>query len=345
MKRSMAAYRAQFPQQPIQTLYIDQGVKSRSQPEAWNGLGCKVECFDPLDGIVVPEEARRGFPAGAFAGALGLVQSRARRNRLPIDFTDPKVPVPPNQRLKYLLVAGAAVILLALFVGGFMLYSVQTSALDSERSRLEKAIQDTKQKQLLQVRRNKEQEKKSSETMEQEKALELGGRWDKVQGVILDDLYDLKVKVPDRNHFRFSRLDWTLEITPEQLRDAMGKPGKPSQPLSSLKTQPIGQITFVAVADSPDTLREFRRQLEAGKLWWRIDAWHEEANPDVSETIFKHQVRALLKVYRREPNERQQLLGIDIMIGEEHAARGAVQEASCPPPAWFHRPLLARRDA
>ena len=88
LRRNLAVYNGQNPQQPVEALYVVEAAG----PGGWSGrvaagLTFPVQAFDPLAGVEhrTPPEAR-----GHFAGLAGLLQLKTRSAPLPIDFVTPR---------------------------------------------------------------------------------------------------------------------------------------------------------------------------------------------------------------------------------------------------------------
>lgn len=118
VRRNLAVYSGQAPQQSVRALYVaDSGEHAVLRERLQGLLGVPVHPFDPFAAA-----GSADLPAsnrGAFAGAAGLLYAQAGRQPLPINFVQPKGPKPrhdPNQRLLALAAAAAAVLVLALGV-------------------------------------------------------------------------------------------------------------------------------------------------------------------------------------------------------------------------------------
>ena len=89
LRRNLAVYNGQNPQQPVEALYV---AEAAGPAGGWSGrdpagLTIPVQAFDPLAGVEhdTPPEAR-----GHFAALAGLLQLKAQSTPLPIDFAAPR---------------------------------------------------------------------------------------------------------------------------------------------------------------------------------------------------------------------------------------------------------------
>jgi hypothetical protein len=136
VRRNLAVYSGQAPQQPARALYVADGGEHAVLRERLQGvLGVPVHPFDPFAGVTgadLPAASR-----GAFAGAAGLLYAQAARQPLPINFVAPKQPKPPgdpNQRLKNYVAAGVAAAVLAL--AGYCFLDLRTKSKEIENLNL-----------------------------------------------------------------------------------------------------------------------------------------------------------------------------------------------------------------
>src|SRR5262249_42014970 len=115
IRRNLAVFAGQSPQEPVRSLYIADGTKAGQLRERLQDkLAIPVQELEPLKSLTVRPER-----PGRFAGAVGLLHALAERGALPIDFTKPRDPKPaanPQQR-RAVLAAGLVAALLIAGVG------------------------------------------------------------------------------------------------------------------------------------------------------------------------------------------------------------------------------------
>lgn len=115
IRRLQASFSAQYPGLKIR-LALVAGELEGGESEAAEikaVLGCELESFDPLAGIVV-EGAHQADPRGPFVDAVGALILSRRPKRQRIDFMSPKKSVPRPNRARALALALSAAALLAL---------------------------------------------------------------------------------------------------------------------------------------------------------------------------------------------------------------------------------------
>ena len=179
LKRNLAVYAGPTPGQGVQTLYVAEGTGpgGRSGRIA-AGLPISVQSFDPLQGaaVDVPPSAR-----GAFAGAAGVLELKARGLELPVNLLAPREPrttTDPNQR-KFLLLGFLAVVMLA---GGIVygMMEVENRSMELNRLIAEKNKLDNDLKEME----------------EPAKRMNLVDEWQKKSVNCLDELNELTAKFP-----------------------------------------------------------------------------------------------------------------------------------------------------
>ncbi|HKB01022.1 MAG TPA: pilus assembly protein PilM [Gemmataceae bacterium] len=180
LRRNLAVYNGQNPQQPAEALYVAEAAG----PGGWSGrvragLTVPVQAFDPLAGV---EHDTAPDARGHFAGLAGLIQLKALGRALPIDFTAPRQPVAREAAQRKLVAAGAALLAL-LVIGGLGFGYMKVQARQTELTKL--------------VKEKNELEKLSKEMEEDEKRIRLFKEWDETRVSWLDEMYDLTHRFPD----------------------------------------------------------------------------------------------------------------------------------------------------
>jgi len=185
LRRNLAVYNGQNPQQPVEALYVVEAAG----PGGWSGrvaagLTFPVQAFDPLAGVEhrTPPEAR-----GHFAALAGLLQLKSRSAPLPIDFVTPRQPVTRDSANKRIIGSVAAIVAL-LVIGGLGYGYIR--------------VQE-KQKQLTAlVKAKTENEKLLKELEEDQKRVKALKEWDDTRVNWLDEMYDLAARFPDIGKIR-----------------------------------------------------------------------------------------------------------------------------------------------
>lgn len=180
LRRNLAVYNGQTPQQPVEALYVAEAAG----PGGWSGrvragLAVSVQAFDPLAGVEndTPADAR-----GHFAALAGVLQLKAAGGRLPIDFAAPRQPASPQAANRRALAMAASLLALLVIGGlGFGYVRVQQkqarlTSLVREKVELEKALKDL------------EEDKKRVDALRE---------WDDTRVNWLDQAYDLAAMFPD----------------------------------------------------------------------------------------------------------------------------------------------------
>jgi hypothetical protein len=180
LRRNLAVYNGQTPQQPVEALYVAEAAG----PGGWSGrvragLTIPVQSFDPLAGVdhVTPPDAR-----GHFAALAGLIQLKVKGGPLPIDFAAPRQPVSREASRRKLVAAGAA--LLALFVIGGLGFGYMK-------------VQERQKTLTALVKDKNDLDKILKELEEDKKRIALFKEWDDTRVSWLDEMYDLAARFPD----------------------------------------------------------------------------------------------------------------------------------------------------
>ena len=182
VRRSMAVYAGQSPDQPVRALYVAGGSDNAALRERLQNLNSvPAYLLDPFAGS---ERTEPPAPEklGGFAGLVGVLYLRGEKAGLPINLAEPKQPRPPSDpnKRKLVLVAGiAAAVLLGI---GALAYA--------ELNRLDRAVK-------LQVAQNRELDQALSIAEEDDKRIKALETWSDQNVVWLDELYDLTDRFPD----------------------------------------------------------------------------------------------------------------------------------------------------
>jgi Tfp pilus assembly PilM family ATPase len=200
IRRDLAVYEGQSPQQPVRALYVAGGSEQASLRERLRDmLDVPVHAFDPFAGGERSDLPHVG--RGGFAGAIGLLQAE----QLPINFIKPREPKPvkdPNQRR--LVFAGA--LAASLLVAGCIYCYTQLSSLD---------------RQLTQQRNRNDDLDKLLLTMgEEDKKFKALTDWDRKGVVLLDELYDVTDKIGNHQLIRLNRFASTPKDDPKDKKVA-----------------------------------------------------------------------------------------------------------------------------
>ena len=185
LRRNLAVYNGQSPQQPVEAVYVAEA----GGPGGWSGriragLQVPVQAFDPLDGLPndTPPEAR-----GHYAALTGLLVLKAGGGRLPIDFASPREPVVVTSPARRLVAAGVAVLAL-LIVGGLGLGYFKVNQRQAEFARL--------------VKQKVDLDKELKDLEDDDKRMKALNDWDRTRVNWLDELYDQTARFPDVKNAR-----------------------------------------------------------------------------------------------------------------------------------------------
>ena len=180
LRRNLAVYNGQNPQQPVEALYVVEAAG----PGGWSGriaagLAIPVQAFDPLAGVAhsTPPEAR-----GHFATLAGLLQLRAKSAQLPIDFVNPRQPV-SRDAAKRRIVATAVSLLALVIIGGLGFGYIKVQ--ERQKKLTELVSKKTGYEQDLKV------------LAEDDKRIKAFKEWDDSRINWLDEMYDLAARFPD----------------------------------------------------------------------------------------------------------------------------------------------------
>jgi Tfp pilus assembly PilM family ATPase len=238
LRRNLAVYNGQTPQQPVESLYV---VEAAGPASGWSGriqagLSIQVQAFDPLAGV---EHETSPEARGHFAALAGLLQLKTQSKPLPIDFARPRQPVVKGANKRKLMAAGASVLAL-LIIGSLGFGFIK--------------VQQKQTKLTTLVKEKNELEKLRKEMEEDEKRIKALKEWDDTRVNWLDQIYDVAAMVPDNNAMRF-----------EQFR------GEPLPPASkTAKVKNVARI-FMKIQTEPGRYMDnFRSALSSEKKYANI---------------------------------------------------------------------------
>jgi Tfp pilus assembly PilM family ATPase len=237
LRRNLAVYNGQSPQQPVESLYV---VEAAGPASGWSGriqagLSIQVQAFDPLAGV---EHQTAPEARGHFAALAGLLQLKTQSKPLPIDFAHTRQAVDKGVNQRRLIGAGAAVLAL-LIIGGLGLGFMR--------------VQQKQARLVTLVKEKNELEKQRKEMEEDEKRIKALKDWDDTRVNWLDQMYDVAAMVPDHNSMRF-----------EQFR------GEPLTLSKNAKVKNVARM-FLKIQTEPGNIMDaFRAALSSEKRYANI---------------------------------------------------------------------------
>lgn len=237
LRRNLAVYNGQTPQQPVESLYVAEadGPAGNWSGRIRAGLTVPVQSFDPLAGVEhdTPPDAR-----GHFAALVGLLQLKARSHTLPIDFATPRQVVSKQTQTRRLVAAGASVLAL-LIIGGLGFGYMQVEKKQTELTKL--------------VKEKNELEKLKKEMEEEGKRVKNIQEWDETRINWLDEMYDLAARFPDVSGTRL-----------EQFR------AEPLTPQKNAKTKYVARIFLKVQTESGKFMDALQAAITADKRYHNI---------------------------------------------------------------------------
>jgi hypothetical protein len=281
LRRSLAAYAGQFPRSPVATLFVGDPALLAETAGLAAKLRVPVRGYEPAGAASLNGQADE---AADFASALGLVEAVGGRRPLGVDFVHPKQPpaTGPNKKRRMAVIAAAAAVPV---LGVVIAYSVAVASRNAD-------IQELSD-------RKAELQKQINAYADVDKRYEAIGGWADGEMVIADELYDLFAVFPDVPGLRITSVQWAAlpPEPPSQNKLAAPKP-------ASAKTRvAVGMLSFVASADSEDTLAKLRKALEESKEHWVLEPGGFER-----DTPGPKQARVTLKVLHIEPKDYHTVL-------------------------------------
>lgn len=293
VKRNVAAFQTQFPQLPIQEVFVAGADLTPALEKLVESLHKPIRWYDPGAGMQVNLEGS----VSQWLPALGAVQAKQIWPKLPVDFAAPKKDVPkPNRKRFYAIVGGSLAAGLGLLGGAFYLFN------SLEKEAKIKELQD----HISQLNTN------IAGYGNVEERLADIRRWQDHNLVLMDELYDLSAWFPDVPGVRITKAQWsTVSQTPAGVTPRAPQPPRPptvgalgSGPASpalraplgaSAAPKPVAEVSLTIQAESADRLAVLRRQLDMERNW-KIDAWHIPLDND-------KEVTARLKIFARKPSD------------------------------------------
>ncbi len=274
IRRSLALFGAQAPQQRASALYLADG---ETGPVLKQGLeetlGIAVHTFDPFAdhaGVAVPPTGR-----GGFAPALGLLYRFAQSQPLPIDFVRPKQPRPPRDPHRRLYMAGGAVAAAALL-------ALITTCL------LTLAARDRQIEQLYADKSSLDARLVSVE--EDAKRIKAVDDWSKSGVVWLDEFYDLTDLWPDTESIRLTQFS-TEPIT---------RAGKDVH---------VAKMFLKGVTTTdPKPVSSLMDQLEIESSY-RLEPKRVSPNTSLDRRTFRQQFETHVDIEKRPPDKYVRRLG------------------------------------
>jgi hypothetical protein len=265
IRRNLAVFAGQAPQEPVRAVYIADGSKlGQLRDRLQDKLAIPVHPLEPLTGLsVLPDRP------GRFAGSVGLLQAVAARGSLPIDFTrprEPKIAANPQQRRAVL----AAGLIAALLVAGIVFGYTKLAGKDRELQSL--VLQKTQLDQQLALLR------------EDEKRVKAVADWVNTEVVWLDELYDLTDRVPDTNAVHISGI--TAEPLP---------PNPNEKHVARMTIQGVTTYELKAVNTLIDRL--------VGDGYYQVDPKEMGRNTGPDRVRFGQQFTTKVAILPRAPNQ------------------------------------------
>ena len=281
LRRSLAAYAGQFPKAPVRTLYVGDSTLLGQTAGLADKLRLPVRGYEPASAVLLNGHAER---AEEFAGAIGLVEAVGMSRPLAVDFLHPKQPPATGASKKRriaLIAAAAAVPIIAIVVA----YALAVASRNAEIQEL--------------VDRKAELQKQINAYGDVDKRYEAIGGWADSEMIIADELYDFFAVFPDVAGMRITSIGWK-DLPPEPA--SQNKSTAPKT-LPARTKVPIGTLTFIASADSNETLDKLKRALEGARDHWLLEpgAWERD-------TPGPKQARVTLKVLHAEPVDHHSVL-------------------------------------
>jgi Tfp pilus assembly PilM family ATPase len=274
VRRNLAVYAGQAPQQPIRAIYVADSGEHAALRERLHGLlAVPVHPFDPFAGAERPELPGRN--RGAFAGTIGLLHAQASRQPLPVNFVQPKQPRPasdPNKRLLVLLGALAASLLIAALAFFLIQRSLQLKEIDSLTAQ------------------NMELDRQMTPIKDEARQIKAIGDWLDNEVSWLDELYDMTQRFPEIRSTRVADFLGTQQDQPAARKD---------------KDKHIAQLSILCTARDDKIAQQLTARLNDDNRYYRIHPLDQGINRtglDLFED-FRVQYTARVEIAKRPPTE------------------------------------------
>lgn len=273
LRRNLALYANQNPDQPVRALYLAEadtpgGLRERLQ----DSLAIPVHAYEPAIGVIGPDG-----PPGTLAGLAGLLALRGQRDP-GINFVQPREPKPPRDPNKVLLGWGGAILALVTVVCfGIAFFRVQmrssqVSALKQEATQAKNTVRDFEQ------------------DFNKVKALD---EWAGTDVNWLDELYELTARMKDTNNVRLTQLVITPNESQSNARVGTPRNGK-EQP------KEVATITIRGQATENNAPLD-RFMLELGRdSFYRVSP--KTVKPARSRDGFRQEFSTKVEVRKRPPD-------------------------------------------
>lgn len=313
LRRSLAAYASQFPGRPLRAIRVGGDLATTDLERLRQGLSLQVEPLLAPDGLDVSALPEPGW--AAFAGALGVLLIWSGKDRHGVNLLSPRQPPIPVNRKKQLIITAAALLLIVGLGLGGAYYKASSDRADQLAG--------------LQAH-NTELQKQIKSLGDLDKQLKGINDWANSEMVILDELYDLIARFPDRPGLRITRVTWAPSANPLSAPLAPTPTAPAARTSGAAKTagpaprKPIGRLTLEATGESTAVLDQLRQALETSRHW-KIDQWDRD-------TPGPSQARATLEVYRQEPSAYTPRLGIMNYTSPNVPATSGQDRRGTPPP-------------
>jgi Tfp pilus assembly PilM family ATPase len=278
LRRNLAVYNGQTPQQPVEAVYVAEasGPSSGWSGRVQAGLNVPVQAFDPLAGV---DHDTAPDARGHFAALAGLLQLKVQGRPLPIDFASPRQAVTKEAAGKRLVAAVAALAALLVIGGlGFGYIKVQ-----------EKQTQLTKL-----VKEKNDLDKMRKELEEDEKRIKVFNDWEATRINWLDELYDLAARFPSIEGTRI-----------EQFRI------EPIAQQKGAKIKYVARIVLKVATEAAEHMDKLQMALSADKRYHNIRKETKGGTSSLNSRMNKiYELRA--DVEKRPPSEYTRKLAASV---------------------------------
>ncbi|MSR52525.1 MAG: hypothetical protein EXS09_04460 [Gemmataceae bacterium] len=312
LRRNLAVYNGQNPQQPVESLFI---AEAAGPSGTWSGriragLTIPVQAFDPLAGV---EHDTSADARGQFAGLAGVLQLKSKAKPLPIDFASPRQAVSTEAANKRIALSIASI--LALFIiGGLAFGYIQV---EKKQARLTELV---KEKSAL--------DKEVKELEEDAKRIKIYKEWDTQRVNWLDEIYDLAARFPDINGARL-----------EQFRGEPYAMPKAAKNVKVDKNLPVlvAKMFLKIQTESGKLMDEFQTALQADKKYHHL-ARQTKGGATAGSSRFTHSYELIALVERRPASEYTRTLSASVPAKPSRAMKGFGERTGGGFPEFGKRP-------